>query len=231
MIRKPLVVMLFIFLLGTTANALEVANISLPDTLKADKTTLNIMGAGLRTVFGFKVYAGGLYLENKLPSDKDVINADKPMAIRLQWRRSAPPEKINEVYYKSFAQAVGAPEAKVYGPDVDYGPLTDQINTFMSWIAKDKVEKGNYWNNIYIPGVGTKVYMFDGKKETHMGTIKGLEFKKAFFSIWLGDEKTRSVNEKLKSQMLGKVAADTLDDVKDEKEDVKDVSLDELDNI
>ncbi len=231
MIRKTVAVTLFIFLLGTTVHALDVANITLPDTIKTDKTTLKIVGAGLRKVFGFKVYAGGLYLENKLKSDEEIINADKPMAIRLQWRRSAPPEKINDVYYKSFAKAVGAPKAKVYGPNIDYGPLKDQIVTFMTWVGKNKVEKGNYWNNIYIPGVGTKVYRFDGKTEIYMGTIKGIEFKKALFSIWLGGEDTRSVSDKLKNQMLGKVAADTLEDVKDEKEEVEDVSLDELDNI
>ncbi len=231
MIRKMVMVSMVFLLMGSTAMAIEVGGISLPDTLKEGDTELALMGAGLRKVFGFKVYAGGLYLKKKTDDDAAIINSDKPMAIRLQWRRSAPPDKIKEVYYKSFAKVVGAPKAKIYGPEIDYGPLTNKIIEYMSWISNKKVEKGFHWNNIYVPGQGTKVYVFDGTKESYAGTIKGLDFKKALFSIWLGEQAARSVGDNLKNQMLGKVMTNSIAKGQGENIEAKDVSLEELDNI
>ncbi len=231
MIKKMVTILMFFLLMGSTAMAFEVGGISLPDALKAGDTELALMGAGLRKVFGFKVYAGGLYLENKTDDDAAIVNSEKPMAIRLQWRRSAPPDKIKEVYYKSFAKVVGAPKAKIYGPDIDYGPLTDRINKYMSWISNKKVEKGYYWNNIYVPGQGTKVYVSDGTKESYAGMIKGVDFKKALFSIWLGEKSTRSVSDNMKKRMLGKIMINSIATGQDVNTEAKDVSLEELDNI
>ncbi len=232
MLKKMFIVMAVIFITGSTAFALKVGGITLPDKLKAENAELTLNGAGLRKVFGFKVYAGGLYLKKKSSDSESIINADETMAIRLQWRRSGPKDKLNEVYFKSFAKSAGAPKAKVYGPDTDFGPLSKDIVLFMSWLTVRKAEKGHYWNNIYIPGEGTKVYMYDGQKETHVGTIKGLEFKKVLFSIWLGDDSTRHVSKKLKSRMLGKAykATDKTLAV-DTKGSNADSALDELDNI
>ncbi len=204
MIKRLLIIVVSVFFTVSSAGAFEVGGITLPDTHKVNDTKLILNGAGLRTVFGFKVYAGGLYLKKKSTDGQSILNADEIMAIRLQWRRSAPPYKIKDVYYKSFAISTGAPEAKVYGPETNYGPLAKEINTYMSWVSAKKAAKGHYWNNVYIPGEGTKVYLFDGEKETLAGTIKGMDFKKALFTIWLGDDKVSNVSKKLQSNMLGK---------------------------
>ncbi len=204
MIKRLLVIVTSIFLTVASAGAFEIGGIALPDTHKVNETELILNGAGLRTVFGFKVYAGGLYLKKKNTDGQSIINADEAMAIRLQWRRSAPPYKIKEVYYKSFAISTGATKAKTYGQETDYGTLSNKINTYMSWVSAKKAAKGHYWNNVYIPGEGTKVYLFDGEKETLAGTIKGMAFKKALFTIWLGDDEVRNVSKKLKNNMLDK---------------------------
>ena len=203
MIKKVFLTTALVFCAAAAVMAFEVAGITVPDTYKENDTKLVLNGAGLRVVFGFQVYVGALYLKQKSTDAKSIINADEMMAIRLQWRRSAPPYKIKEVYYKSFAVSTGAKEAKVYGPEHDYGPLTKEINTYMSWVAQKKAAKGHYWNNVYVPGEGTKVYLFDGEKETLMGTIKGLDFKKVLFTIWLGEDNVRNVSSDLKEQMLG----------------------------
>ncbi len=204
MIKRLLVIVVSIILTASSAGAIEVGGITLPDTHKVNDTDLILNGAGLRTVFGFKVYAGGLYLKKKSTDGQSIINADEVMAVRLQWRRSAPPYKIKDVYYKSFAISTGIPKAKVYGPETDFGPLSKDINTYMSWVSAKKAAKGHYWNNVYVPGEGTKVYLFDGEKETFVGTIKGMDFKKALFTIWFGDDKVRNVSKKLKNNMLNK---------------------------
>lgn len=208
MYKKMILVIVLTLAMNLPAAALEIGGVSLPETMKAENSQLVLNGAGLRTVFGFKVYAAGLYLLEKNSDAKMVLDADSPMALKMQWRRAVPPQKINDVFFESFAEAAGAPEADMYGPKNDYGPLTKEIVLFMSWVSQKETTPEHAWTYIYIPGKGTAVYMFDGKEENLMGTIKGLDFKKVLFGIWLAEEPP--VGVKLKKNLMG-MEADLFD--------------------
>jgi len=56
--------------------------------------------------------------------------------------------------------------------------------------------KNNVFDITYQPGVGVVAFK-DGKE---LGTIKGMEFKKALFGIWLGK---KPADDDLKENMLG----------------------------
>ena len=198
MMKKWVLVAMVLFTTASMAFALEVGGISLKDKIKAGNTDLVINGAGLRTVLTFKVYAIGLYLKAKSSDASAIVNGNEPMALSMKWRMKSPPSRIDETYYKSFAQVLKAPPAKNYGPTSDLGPMTKDVRTFMGWIDKNDAQKDDVWTYVYVPGKGTEVYVNDQLK----GTIPGQEFKKVLFSIWLGDKPP--VGEGLKKQLLGK---------------------------
>ena len=75
-------------------------------------------------------------------------------------------------------------------------PFAAEIKTFTEFFSEDIVE-GDTYNITYQTGVGVVCY----KNNKELGSIKGMDFKKALFGIWLG---TNPADSKLKSGMLGK---------------------------
>ena len=77
----------------------------------------------------------------------------------------------------------------------DIQSISSQIDKLLSSF-NDKVSVGDIFDFIYIPNAGITVL----KNEEQMNSILGLEFKKAFFGVWLSDN---PVQENLKKAMLG----------------------------
>ena len=75
-------------------------------------------------------------------------------------------------------------------------PYKDNIDTFIS-VFKDNIKIGDVYDIIYTPEEGTKVY----KNKELKSTVKGLDFKKVLFGIWLGN---KPADKDLKTGMLGK---------------------------
>ena len=110
------------------------------------------------------------------------------MSLRIQYRRGAPRQKTSDVFFESFASVTGMPESDVYGPDNNYGSLTKEIVQFVSLVTEvDATSKTSRTFN-YLPGTGTEIYVNHGSQKELKGIIKGLEFKKILFSIWIGDD-------------------------------------------
>lgn len=78
----------------------------------------------------------------------------------------------------------------------DLGPIKERIDNFNSFFTEE-ARKGDIYDIIYTPGDGVSVYI----KGKLMGTVRGLDFKKALFVIWLGE---KPVVNMLKQGMLGK---------------------------
>ena len=74
-------------------------------------------------------------------------------------------------------------------------PIADQINQFMANLHQ-AIEVGDVYEFIYLPESGLDVL----RNSELLDTIAGLEFKKAFFGIWLSDN---PVQKSLKKAMLG----------------------------
>ncbi len=74
-------------------------------------------------------------------------------------------------------------------------PIQSQIDQFMA-MMEEETNKGDFFDFVYVPTVGIKVY----KNDTFKEVIKGLSFKRAFFGIWLGDE---PADDDLREEMLG----------------------------
>ena len=85
--------------------AVEIAGVDLPDTLPVNGITLVLNGSGLRTktIFSIKVYAAGLYLQEKTEDGSAVVAADTPMAIRMVFiYDGVSPEKLVDAWCSLF---------------------------------------------------------------------------------------------------------------------------------
>lgn len=187
MIKKLFVMVLAVLMTASFAWAAEIGGVTLPDSLMAGNTKLLLNGAGLRKKFFVKVYAGGLYLKQKNSDAEKVIAADEPMAIRMCFiYDGVAKEKLIAAWNEGFKNATRG----------NIAPIKTQIDTFNS-VFTEEAKKGDVYDIVYIPGQGVSMVM----KGQPKGTIKGLEFKKAVFSIWLGE---KPADKGLKKGMLGK---------------------------
>ena len=173
--------------LSLPALALDIAGITMPETLEANGTSLKLNGAGIRTKFMMKIYAGGLYLESTGGKAKDVIAADEPMAIRLHMVSGmVTSEAMEEATMEGFQNATGGNTA----------PLDDHIDAFMA-VFREPITEGDVFDIVYLPGTGIDI----AKNGTPKGVVDGgLEFKQAVFAIWLGK---KPAHKGLKKGMLG----------------------------
>lgn len=185
--RKILIVLCLAFIIIAPVQAKEIGGMNLPDTITAGKEQLMLNGAGLRKKYFVKVYAGGLYLRKNESDAKKIINADEPMAIRMQFIYDGVSGKeLVDAWNEGFANATMG----------NLGPIRENIDKFNSFFTEE-ARKGDIYDIIYTPEEGATVSM----KGKLMGTIRGLDFKKALFAIWLGE---KPVDNSLKQGMLGK---------------------------
>lgn len=188
-----------------------VSGVKLPAKLGFSGTTREYNGAGTRTKYFVKVYVAGLYLKDKSKDAKAILNADKPMSIRLQIISSM---LTNDVMVKYIREGF----SKSLNGKID--PFKDHIDLICEVFSSEPTKIGDVYDIHYTPGVGVsaskngKPYIFKnlknklGKpyaivlKNTKNGqdALPGLDFKKGLFGIWLSDS---PVDPALKDGMLG----------------------------
>ncbi|KPA10953.1 chalcone isomerase [Candidatus Magnetomorum sp. HK-1] len=182
-----LIVLCLSFFSVPQASALKIGGVTLSESLTAESAQLVLNGAGLRKKFFIKIYAGALYLKKRTSDPKTIIDADEEMAIRMHWiRDGVPVEKIIAGWNTGF-------ETGMDGNLTAFKTQIDQFNSFFTVDAK----ANDIYDIIYTPAKGVQV-LINGKLK---GSIKGFPFKKAVFSIWLGNNKELG---SVKTGMLGK---------------------------
>lgn len=161
--------------------------VTLPAGIKQGSTDLVLNGGGIRKKAFFKLYTGGLYVSAKSKNAAELVAADKPIAFRLTITSSLinsgnMSEAIQEGFGKSLKGNTKPLQAKI-----------DQlVNTFKS----EEIKEGDTFELLYVPGEGVKA----SKNGKLKNTIAGLDFKKALFGIWLGED---PVDSDLKTALLG----------------------------
>ena len=162
------------------------ASIELPDLMEYQDTKLTLNGQGTRVIMFLKIYESGLYLNSANSNADEIIGQDSAMGIRLDVVSSiltadSMKKAINEGFVKSTKD--------------NTQPITDQISQFMATLHQ-AIEVGDIYEFIYLPESGVDVL----RNSELLDTIAGLEFKKAFFGIWLSDN---PIQKSLKKAMLG----------------------------
>jgi len=182
-IKKILLTCSVVFLLISSANSTEIAGVNIEDKF-GENLILN--GAGVRDKFFIDLYVGALYLKEKSSDATLVIEADKAMSIKLHIVSSMiTSEKMENGTREGFIKSTGG----------NIAPLKEKIETFLS-IFKEEMKENDIYDLVYTPNIGVEIF----KNKQLKTTIDTLEFKKALFGIWLGEEPAQS---SLKKDMLG----------------------------
>ncbi len=149
-------------------------------------------GSGVRTksIFGTLYYLTLYVPENLKGKDaKTIIEANEPMSMILVLdsklvTRERFVETVKEGFAKSAASGYPSPKTKAF---------MDQFNNI-------KFTKGDVVSMTYTPaGLATTFKFKETGKVQNLGSIAGLDLKKALFAIWLG---SNPVQDSLKASLL-----------------------------
>ena len=157
-----------------------------PDQIEYQGNTITKNGQGTRIIFFMKVYEGSLYLETQSSNAEEIVNMDAPMAIRIDVTSTM-------VTADAMKQALNEGIKKSTGNNTD--PISKEIIQLSSSFDS-AVSSGDNYEFIYLPNLGTRVL----KNSELEQLIKGMDFKKAFFGIFLSDN---PIQKNLKKAMLG----------------------------
>ncbi|NJW54300.1 chalcone isomerase family protein [Salinimicrobium oceani] len=171
---KNLLLLLMAVVVSSTAVAQkEVGGVTLPATQKFEKHTLHLNGAGVRERLWIDLYAAGLYLETKTSNAEEVLNSDKPMAIRLHIvSKLITSEKMVEAVTDGFEKSTNGNTA----------PIQKEIDSLLGFF-KEEIKKNDYFDLVYVPSRGIVAH----KNGEERGVVKGEEIKRALFGIWLSN--------------------------------------------
>ena len=157
-----------------------------PKSMEYQEVKLMLNGEGNRVRFFMKVYNTSLYLISANSNAEEILNSNEAMAIRLDVTSSM-------VTTAAMKDALNSGLVKSTGNNI--GPITEEINQLIATFNSD-VTDSDFFEFIYMPDSGTNVL----KNSEYIDTIPGIEFKKAFFGIWLSND---PIQKNLKQAMLG----------------------------
>jgi hypothetical protein len=149
-------------------------------------------GSGVRTksIFGTLYYLT-LMVPAKIQGKdaKTIIEANEPMSmILLIDSRLVTRERFVETTSEGFAKAASA------------GYTSTSTKKFLDQFAKIKFSKGDVvYMNYTAAGLSTQYKYKETGKLENLGTIPGLDLKKALYAIWLG---SNPVQDSLKKALL-----------------------------
>lgn len=185
---KYLITLLALVTVMSTNAQTKINGIVMPNVVKANGKYLKINGGGVREKMFLDLYVGALYLEEKSSDANTIINADKSMAIKMRIISGmVSKDNMEEAIREGFDKSTGN----------NTDPIKDKMNSLIEKGFAGEIIKGDVFDLIYVPGVGTSLI----KNNKELVTIKGLDFKKALFGIWLCDQ---PADANLKKKMLGK---------------------------
>ncbi len=186
--KKAFLLLFAITIFASAPAQTKVGGVTLPNTVSFEGEKLILNGAGVREKYWMDMYTGALYLTSKSSDANEIVNSNIPEAIKLHIVSGLiSSDKMVSAINEGFENSTnGKTEA-----------LSSEIKKFISYF-EEQINKEDVFDIVYIPSKGVLVY----KNNKQMGIIKGLEFKKALFGIWLSD---KPADKKLKQAMLGDV--------------------------
>ena len=160
----------------------------MPNTETFEEQTLVLNGSGVREKLWIDLYAAGLYLDHKTTDPEIILNADKPMALKLHVvSKLITSSKMVDAVTEGFENSTGGNTA----------PIQDEIDTILGFFQED-IEKDDVFDLVYLPSEKGVVAYKNGEKK---GVVRGMAFKKALFGIWLSN---RPADDGLRDELLGK---------------------------
>jgi hypothetical protein len=163
--------------------------ITLPRTIDFEGQELQLNGFGSRSKLWTEVYIQALYISFLSDNANEILNSDATMAIRLQITSSlVTSKKLSKSLQKGIIKSIG---------EENLSKFTVQLDLLEKLLNREDTNNGDNFNLIYTP-LDKSIWVY--KNNILEGKIPGLEFKKAFFGIWLGQN---PVDDDLKKSLLG----------------------------
>ncbi|HYD82276.1 MAG TPA: chalcone isomerase family protein [Paucimonas sp.] len=159
------------------------------DTARVANHELKLNGAGIRHKVIFKVYAAGLYLQDKKTTVPDVLALQGPKRVSIVMMRDLSSEEFGRAFLTAINQNIDkAEKAKLVNQLLKFGELFASV---------PELKKGDVLTTDWVPNTGT-IMQINGKK---MGEpFPDVAFYNALLKIWLGD---KPVDATLKRALLG----------------------------
>ena len=177
---------LLIFCFLTSGPAVSAEN-NFPRSMTYQDIRLELNGDGVRKMFFKNIYRSGLYLLAPNDNPAEILNQDTAMAVRLEVSTAMlTSEKIKGAFGSALDKSTNG----------NTKSIDSQISKFMA-VFNQTVAPGDVFDFIYLPSTGVNVL----KNLMLIDVVPGLEFKKAFFGVFLSDN---PVQRSLKEAMLGR---------------------------
>jgi hypothetical protein len=178
---------IFFILSGTSLSQVITHGITFPESYNPENNKLILNGAGVRKKGPVDLYVAGLYTISKEKDPHKITDAMEPMAIKIVIISGMVSSKrMDKAIHEGFSKSTHGNTA----------PFEDRIDTFSKALSED-ITKGTRYDLVFLPDKNIIRVL---KNDQSVTEIKGLDFKKVLFGIWLGDD---PVDKNLKKTMLG----------------------------
>ncbi|MDR3393400.1 MAG: chalcone isomerase family protein [Parasulfuritortus sp.] len=184
---------LFALMLGLSspsipAQSLQTGGVNLPDHASLGGHQLVLNGAGLRRLFGFRIYVAALYLPQPQHEAAQVLDHDEPRRLQLTLLRDITTDQNLDALKGGLVANNSPTEMEAIRLEVDH---------FLALVRQaHSIQAGTVMQLDYTPTAGTQLKI--GNQE--LGTIPGERFNRDILKIWLGDDPIQS---SLKKALLG----------------------------
>ena len=185
------IILTAVFVLGAAASIfaqdMEILGVTFPGEKNIEGKVLKLNGVSYRKALGIvKVYAVGLYLEEKTNDAEEVIESEQVKHMFTHYLTSkATAEKISEGFVDLIKECNPPELVEAHQAEIDL---------FASWLDKD-MAPGLTSYTTYIPGQGLILNYQDEVK----GTIPGAEFMQMYYRYNVGE----NAKKKLREGLLG----------------------------
>ncbi|MCL6461307.1 Chalcone isomerase-like [Flavobacterium micromati] len=176
-----------------TANAqknFNVNGIEVPRTLEFKGKSMSLNGVGQRSKFFTDLYVQALYLSKYSQDAAQILDSQTEMAITLHITSDlVSSKKLSKALEKGMLKSVGDEGILIF---------SKELKELEYLLTTEVTKKGDLFELTFNPQDES---LWITKNGTYKGQIKGLEFKKAFYGIWLSEN---PVDKDLKDELLGK---------------------------
>lgn len=181
----PLVCLIAALVAGV-AHGKECEGVTFSDQIQSKDGTLVLNGLGLRqaTFLKVDVYVAGLYVAKTSTDAAAILASNTPKEMILHFVRDVDGSELSDGWDEGFKNNAADQLAA----------LEQRIDAFKALMVD--IKSGQQLRLVHEPGTGVRVEI-DG---TVKGMIKGDDFARALFSIWLGPNPP---NDDLKAGLLG----------------------------
>jgi hypothetical protein len=171
------------------AVAAEVSGVKFADSATVAGKELKLNGVGMRTKFIVKVYAAGLYLQEKKNTLADIMKVDGPRRMTLVMMRDISSDDFGQAFMTGLNNNIDKTEKSKF---------VSQISKFGEMFGTiESLKKGDVLHIDWIPGTGTQCEL-NGKKIGE--AVQDVNYYNAVLKIWLGD---KPADTSLKPALLG----------------------------